>query len=151
MSMYTMIIEQTKEYSKRIKYNPESGLFFETEYESLFHVRNCPFPYGWIQESGTPPNKHLDVILVSSDVYSLGDKVAIKLIGVFRRNDGDHKLVAVLENDEKEDFCELSKLESEQLHRLYPNIADQEGWFGKDQAEQTVNEFLKILEGNNGI
>lgn len=139
--MYTMIIEQTRDYAKRMKYNPTDGTFFETEYESLLFFRKCPYPYGWIKESGTPPNAHLDVILVSNQDYNLGDELAIKLIGVFKRADGDHKLVGIQKDSEIEDIDELTKVELDPLRNLYPHLVEDEGWYGKVKAMQIVNEF----------
>lgn len=36
--------------------------------------------------------------------YELGDEDRVKIIGVFRRNDGDHKLVGVPEDRNISDF-----------------------------------------------
>ncbi|MDW7662769.1 MAG: GNAT family N-acetyltransferase [Bacillota bacterium] len=141
IAVYTMIIEQTKDYAKRMKYNPTDGTFFETENESLFNYRKCPYPYGWIKETGTPPNAHLDVILVSNHDYNLGDELAIKLIGVFNRADGDHKLVGIQKDSEIDDIDELTKAELDQLRNLYPHLLEDEGWYGKEKAIQIVNEF----------
>jgi hypothetical protein len=33
--MDTIIIEQTNDYPKRMKYNPETNTFYETEWDSL--------------------------------------------------------------------------------------------------------------------
>ncbi|HAS72933.1 MAG TPA: hypothetical protein DCS67_02180, partial [Clostridiales bacterium UBA8960] len=107
---YHMIVEQTKAYKNRIKYDDINNRFYETEFLSLFHARNCPYPYGWVAETGTPPNFHLDVILVSDQTYELGERVSIKLIGVFKRADDDHKLVAVPFESQ---FADISELDSE--------------------------------------
>jgi len=139
--MYQMIIEQTKAFKKRIKYDSSVNIFYETEFDSLFYVRNCPYPYGWLKGSGTPPNKHLDVILVSEDDYRLGDEVPINIIGVFQREDGDHKLLATPELSDVQDLSDLSDIELDSLYRLYPHISEQEGWFGKTAAMQICDDF----------
>lgn len=102
--MYHIIIEQTQEYKNRMKFDPINNSFNETGYESLFFVRNFQYPYGWIKESGTPPESHLDVILLSPGKYNLGDEVAIKIIGCFVRKDGDNKLISVLPERSETDF-----------------------------------------------
>ena len=53
--MYTIVIEQTKAFKKRVKYNPDNHTFIETDYDSLMYMRKFSYPYGWIQETGTPP------------------------------------------------------------------------------------------------
>lgn len=55
---------------------------------------------------GTPPCKHLDVIVMTDKEYEPGDEDRIKIIGVFKRNDGDHKLVGVLEDRDMNDISE---------------------------------------------
>lgn len=67
-------------------------------WKSIFYARNVRQPYGRIKESGTPPCDHLDVIVMTDKEYELGEEDRIKIIGVFKRNDGDHKLVGVLED-----------------------------------------------------
>lgn len=91
--IYTAKIEQTFEYPKRMKYIAQTDSFIEKDCDSLSYVRNVRQPYGWIKESGTPPCDHLDVIIMTDKKYNLGDEERVKIIGVFRRNDGGHKLV----------------------------------------------------------
>ena len=139
--LYTAKIEQTWQYPKRMKYIKETDSFIEKDSMSLGYARNVHQPYGWIKESGTPPNPHLDVILMTDRTFELGDEVQVKIIGVFYRNDGDHKLVAALSDREINDFSELSAAEQEDMHRLYPRAAEGEGWFGKEKAEEAMKEF----------
>lgn len=68
--------------------------------------------------------------------YELGDEERVKIIGVFRRNEGDHKLVSVPENSVINDLSELSDTEKDDLNRLYPSVALGEGWFGREYAEK---------------
>ena len=93
--MLHMVIEQTYKYPMRMKYNHETGEFIEREYKSLQYERNFTKPYGWIKESGTPPFPHWDCILMTNTEYELGDEVEIKIIGLFKRKDFDHKYVVV--------------------------------------------------------
>jgi len=139
--MYHIIIEQTKEYKKRMKYDSVKNSFYETEFESLAHVRNFPHPHGWIKESGTPPEPHLDVILLSLGKYELGDEVAIKIVGCFMRNDGDSKLIGILPERSETDFLGLPEIEKADLQRLYPRLDKGEGWFGAVIAEEIIDKF----------
>lgn len=132
-----MIIEQTRHYKNRIEYNPTNNSFTETNQLSLFYARECPYPYGWIKESGSPPGYHEDVILISELEHGLGDQLEIKLIGIFKRTDGDHKLVAVPIDSEVEDLFQLSELALNYLKRLYPRIDEGEGWFGREAIHKS--------------
>jgi len=140
-----MIIEQTKKYRKRILYNLDTNTFTKSEHDSLAHARKFFKPYGWIKESGTPPQPHWDVILMSDANYELGDEVEIKIIGVFLRNDKDNKYVAVKMNRDINDLFELTSCELGDLKRLYPFIDNEEGWFGREIAEKCMIECEKAL------
>lgn len=140
--VFTAKIEQTSAYPKRMKYIAETDSFREKDSDSLSYVRKVMQPYGWIKESGTPPGDHLDVILMTDKAYELGDEERVKIIGVFCRKDGDHKLVGVLQDSTVEDFCGLSPKEKEDLHRLYPREDAGEGWFGRTVAETVIREFF---------
>ena len=140
--IYTAIIEQTFSYPKRMKYIAKTNSFIEKDCDSLSYVRNVRQPYGWIKESGTPTNAHLDVIIMTDREYTLGDAVKIKVIGVFCRNDGDHKLVGVLENRNINDYSELAESEKQDMHRLYPIEDTGEGWFGRERTDRIIDDFF---------
>ena len=127
-----------------MKYIAETDLFVEKDVKSLFYTRNVRQPYGWIKESGTPPCGHLDVIVMTDKEYELGDEDRVKIIGVFKRNDGDHKLVGVLEDRNINDLSELTEMEKEDMHRLYPRENAGEGWFGRGCAEEILRQFLTV-------
>lgn len=141
--MYHAIIEQTREYENRVKFDPIRNIFYETESKSLAYVRKFPYPYGWIKESGTPPGPHLDVILLSSKKYKLGDEIPIKIVGCFVRNDGDSKLIGILPERLEIDFFELPEDEKADLSRLYPLVDDGEGWYGAERARDIIEDFLQ--------
>lgn len=143
--MLHMIVEQTYKYPMRMEYDPVTNSFHEREHKSLAYERNFTKPYGWIKESGTPPLPHWDCILMTDREYELGDEVEIKVIGVFRRGDLDHKYIVVETLREIEDFSELTLEEKEELGRLYPRIREGEGWFGKDEAEFCMKNHEKAL------
>lgn len=130
-----MIIEHTKNYKMRMIYIPETGEFMESDRVALMHARNFDYPYGWIKESGTPPEPHCDCILMSNKDYELGDEVAVRIIGMFKRNDGDHKYIVVENNRAIYEFEDLEDSEKAALKRLFPRVDEGEGWFGKNEAE----------------
>lgn len=139
---YTAKIEQTYAYPKRMRYMPATDSFVEKDYDSLSYLRGFRQPQGWLKESGTPPCEHLDVIVMTEREHSLGDEVRVRVIGVFCRNDGDHKLVAVPVERAEQDLSELSEAERADLLRLYPAEYAGEGWYGRERAEQAVREFF---------
>ena len=141
--MLHMIIEQTYKYPMRMEYDAETGKFIESEYKSLQYVRNFTKPYGWIKESGTPPFPHWDCILMTDTECNLGDEVEIKVIGVFKRTDFDHKYVVVESSRDIQDISELMEDEMDELKKLYPRISEGEGWFGKDVAEYCMKNHEK--------
>lgn len=140
-----MIVEQTKKYAYRMEYDPQTKSFHETEYESLMHNRRFDYPYGWIKESGTPPEPHCDCILMSDGNFELGDEVDVKIIGMFKRGDGDHKYIVVAQHRPENDYSLLSAEEKDALNRLYPNIREDEGWFGREEAEHCYKTCEKAL------
>jgi len=140
--IFTAKIEQTYAYPKRMKYIVETDSFIEKDCDSLSYVRGVRQPYGWIKESGTPPQPHLDVIVMTDDEYELGDEVQVRIVGVFRRSDGDHKLVGVPESREVNDFAELTESEISDMNRLYRKKREGDGWFGKETAERIITDFF---------
>ncbi len=143
--MLHMIVEQTCEYPRRMVYNPKDKSFSQSEYMSIFHERNFDKPYGWIKESGTPPEPHHDCILMSEKRFELGDEVEIKVIGVFKRADFDHKYVAVEASRNVDDLEGLTSDEMESLYKLYPRVRENEGWFGRDEAQYCMINHEKAL------
>jgi len=140
-----MIVEQTYKYPMRMEYHPETKQFTETEYQSLQYVRGFTKPYGWIKESGTPPEPHWDCILMTDREYELGDEVEIEVIGVFKRNDRDHKYVVAESSRAIADLADLTESEMEELRKLYPRIREGEGWFGCTEAKWCMENHEKAL------
>lgn len=143
--MLHMIVEQTYKYPLRMEYNPETGKFSQTEYQSLQYVRGFTKPYGWIKESGTPPMPHWDCLLLTDMEYELGDEIEINVIGVFKRGDMDHKYVVAEVTRDIEDISQITPEEKEELARLYSRIREGEGWFGKAEAEYCMEHHEKAL------
>jgi len=141
--LFHIIIEQTREYENRMEFDPVNNIFNESKFKSLFHIRNFPYPYGWIKESGAPPGPHLDIILLSSKEYKLGDEIAVKIIGCFVRNDGDNKLIGVLPERLETDYIDLPENGKADLSRLYPLVSDGEGWHGAVRAKEIIEKFFR--------
>lgn len=141
--LYNVRIEQTNDYPKRMKYIPETDSFVEKDCDSLSYHRGVyQYPYGWMMESGTPPSPHLDVMILTDKHYELGDIAKVRIIGVFVRNDGDHKLMSVLEDRDITEFEQLTEEEKDNLFKLYPYVHDGEGWFGSKVAQKVIDDFF---------
>lgn len=132
--MLHMIVEQTKDHPRRMVYDPVTDSFSESDRQSLLYERHFSMPYGWIKESGTPPGKHWDCILMSREDCRLGDEIEVEVIGLFRRADLDHKYLVVRPSRAIRDYAELAEEEKEELRALYPHIREREGWYGREEA-----------------
>ena len=143
--MLHMIVEQTVQYPMRMIYDPVRRSFTVSDRRSLLFERNFTKPYGWIKESGTPPGHHWDCLLMTDKAYALGDEVAVKVIGVFKRADFDHKYIVVEAARPISDYAELSVEEKSELNNLYPRIREGEGWFGKEVADYCMRHHPKAL------
>ncbi|MBR1749765.1 MAG: histidine phosphatase family protein [Ruminococcus sp.] len=141
---YTAKIEQTINYKYRMRYYPSTDSFEPKNNLSLSYEKGFKYPYGWIKESGTPPCEHLDVIVITETACELGDELPVKIIGVFCRNDGDHKLLSVDAGSDVDDISELPVKIINELHDLYPAVYVGEGWFGKDTAERITDDFFSV-------
>jgi len=75
----------------------------------------------------------------------LGDEIEVKVIGVFKRADFDHKYIVVEVNRAIDDFSQLSEEEKNELNRLYPRVGEGEGWFGRAEAEDCMIHHTKAL------
>ena len=74
--------------------------------------------------------------------FELGDVAQVRIIGVFSRNDGDHKLMSVLTDRDITEFEQLTDEEKDNLFRLYPYVFEGEGWFGAQRAAQVIEEYF---------
>lgn len=140
-----MVIEQTSKYPYRMVYDPETNTFSSSDKMALAYARKFFFPYGWLKESGTPPEPHCDCMLMTPNAYEIGDEVLVKIIGMFKRNDGDHKYIVVERSRSIDDFELLTLEEKEALRNLYPRIDEGEGWFGREEALHCFEHGSKAL------
>lgn len=55
-----------------------------------------PVDYGYVPNTFNASDKdEVDVLLISSNKYSVGDEAVVEPIGLLRREDGDDKIIAV--------------------------------------------------------
>jgi len=139
---YYAIVEQRRNDKYRNKYDPEKGKFEITQYKSLLFERNLAGIYGWLDGYGFPPNRHLYVIVITNNEYELGNKIEIKIIGIFLRKDNDSKLIAIESSRPENDLMEIPINEQQMIKALYPVIDDGEGWFGKEIAYKNIEKYI---------
>ena len=133
-----VVIEQPRHEVYRLVYDSASGTFLRTTMKSLVHERGFSGAYGWLGGLGTPPKPHFDVLLITGKDPRPGDILEGCICGVFFREDGDHKFVA-LDTDlratvAQADLEALDQKTYNELMRLYPRIGENEGWYGADTA-----------------
>lgn len=144
-----IIVEQTRKYKNRVVYDPAQNRFYESDRKCLFFERGFIYPYGWLEGTGTPPDEHLDIFLLSEQNCRLGDRIPVKIVGVFIRNDGDHKLISIAPERPENDFFELPDNEKNALFKLYSKAKEGDGWFGFETAKKVIAKFA--ISGRAGM
>ncbi len=133
-----VVIEQPCREPYRFAYDPVSDTFIRKTIKSLIFERGFSGAYGWIGGTGTPPEPHFDVLLITGQDPQPGDVLEGYICGVFMRADGDHKFVA-LDSElryrvHKPDLDSMDQETYAELKKLYPRIGENEGWFGAEVA-----------------
>lgn len=153
--MVWVVVEQPPGAKYRLDDHREDGSFRTTTALSLFHDRGFSGAYGWIGGFGTPPEAHLDVILVTRTVVRPGDIVAAWPVGVFCRNDQDHKVVALdlalWAGNRVPDLDDLDVADRAELRALYPRVDPGEGWHGADEARRLAERWPSTGDREPGV
>jgi inorganic pyrophosphatase len=69
-----------------------------------------PVHYGYIENTlNVGEGDEVDVLVFSQKTYKTGDKVKVEILGMFVREDGDHKIVARDDSEENSVFEKLSE------------------------------------------
>jgi inorganic pyrophosphatase len=133
-----VIVEQPRNEPYRLSYDPISNAFTRTTCKSLLYERGFGGAYGWIGGMGAPPEPHYDVLLLTKQDPQPGDVLLGYVCGVFYRRDGDHKFVALdaelRSTVPRADLASLDKTTYDELMRLYPQVGENEGWHGAEEA-----------------
>ena len=144
-----VVAEQPKSEPYRLRYDRASGSFERTSYKSLLFERGFGGVYGWIGGLGTPPEPHLDILLLTHQNPQPGDVLLGVICGVFYRDDGDHKLVALDAQQQpvtRAGFFALDSATQDELRRLYPNVRENEGWHGAEEARAYLRSSLQTYK-----
>jgi inorganic pyrophosphatase len=139
-----IVVEQPRDEPVRLAYDPVSQTFKPTKYLSLFYERGFCGVYGWIGGTGNPPQPHFDIMLVTDRNPRAGDILEGYICGVFVRQDGDYKFVAIdVELRDKVstvDIFALDKVTYENLIAVYPRVSEGEGWHGTEFAQDYLRK-----------
>ncbi len=69
-----------------------------------------PVHYGYIDNTlNVGEGDEVDVLVFSQKTYKTGDKVEVEILGMFVREDGDHKIIARDDSEENSVFEKLSE------------------------------------------
>ena len=133
-----VIVEQPCDEEYRMAYDAKENKFVRTEYKSLLYERGFRGAYGWIGGLGMPPERHYDIFLITKKKHQVGDIVLGHICGIFFRNDGDHKLIALDEAWSRRvaqvDINVPDEESIKDLKNVYPQIGKNEGWYGVQEA-----------------
>jgi inorganic pyrophosphatase len=112
-----------------------------------------PEHYGCVPRALCPgDNELLDVLLLRDEQPRRpGDRVPARIVGVLRRGDGDHKLVAVDPN--RSPVTDITQIEIARLtamwrwfHRRHLLL----GWFGPAEAAAVLDEARQAWQAAHG-
>jgi diadenosine tetraphosphate (Ap4A) HIT family hydrolase len=141
-----VVLEQSPGEERRLKYDPARRTFLPTGERSLVFVRGFAGGYGWIAGLGEPPGRHADALIVTGRRVPPGTAVAGRVVGMFCRSDGDHKLVAVdLALDPAPDLFALDPSLRDNIVGVYPNSGPGEGWRGAAEAQAYLRSWTCAL------
>ena len=111
-----------------------------------------PEHYGCIRRTLSGDGELLDVLLLrDSAARSPGHTVRARLVGVLRRADGDHKLLAV--DPENYVVTHVSAIEAERLRAMWRWFRRRHvllGWFGPEEARSILAESRRRWDGQHG-
>ncbi len=141
------IVEQPAQEQFRLKYEPALELFTQTSQISLPYARHFKGIYGWIAGLGAPPNRHADIYVLTDEEFGAGDCIEASVCGMYRRADGDHKIIAVDETIAKTlckmDLFHLPTALLSNVKGLYPQSGRHDRWCNADETLV----YLEAFEG----
>ncbi|MEJ2358991.1 MAG: hypothetical protein P8Y13_13075 [Deinococcales bacterium] len=133
-----VVVEQPVGEPQRLEYDPASGAFRPDGRRSLTAVRGFEGAYGWVVGFGEPPGLHFDALVLTAGRPGPGDVLEVAVSGLFRRRDGDHKLLTVdVVEPPPGGAVDLHSLPADtvrMVQALYPEVGEGEGWFGAEEA-----------------
>jgi inorganic pyrophosphatase len=103
--MYQAIIEIPKnDIIRRHLKNDKSGFIELGPIKDKIPVNNgvCPYSYGFIPNTYNDSDQdEIDIIVISPNTHQISQQINVNPIALLVRDDGDHKVLAVEENETK--------------------------------------------------
>lgn len=144
----TCIVEQPRNEPYRVRYEPSAKAFIKTEFISLMHARNFMGVYGWVADSGTPPDPHFDILIATNEDFAAGEVIDAHVCGMYLREDGDHKVLAladdVIRANGVSEIClsQLPEVLRSNFLGVYPYLNLGEAWLNAAEAIQFLHSNL---------
>jgi len=139
---YIAVIEMGKGETRRIHLKYDGSGFIDLgPIKDQIPVNEgiMPINYGYLENTLNPIEKDdVDVVIFSNKLYKTGDKVEVEIIGMFNREDGDHKVLAVDDSMKIESFEDILPTERESLLDFF-------GYKSKIVSISTKDEALEYL------
>lgn len=114
--------------------------------------RTPPEHYGCVPGAAAADGELLDVFLLHDGTPRRpGDPVRARLVGVLRRSDGDHKLLAV--DPAQCTFTQVTEIDAERLRAMWRWIRRQQtvmGWWGPAEAHELLAAARRDWRGRHG-
>ncbi len=134
-----IVVEIIANENYRWLYSSKENVFKVKEFNHrIINERAIKGIYGWVVGYGKPPKNHLDVVLLTKNNLKLGQVTTGILIGVFKRSDGDHKLICVEESRKENTLAELPKEDMDSLYRLYDENSYGDEWLSREFAIEII-------------
>ena len=120
------------------RFDPSRGTFSIEEH----YARPVPIDYGWIAGTHNPADgEHLDVMIATGRTLDVGHVVRVVPLGVLRREDGDHKIMAAVAGEPG--YRSLADVPGELIAEIERWMTPQHvllGWEGAEQAQGLIRE-----------
>jgi inorganic pyrophosphatase len=147
-----VVIEIPRGSRKRYQYNPQRNRF-NVEYRFSMPI---PTEYGWIPETRSMDNEHLDAMVITRHLMRPGYVCEARPIGTLKRKDQDHKIICVALNDDK---CRHIQHTSDLDAKLLKNIIgffepyfELDGWLGVNETYELIKKSCaSYLANRKGV
>lgn len=98
-----------------------------------------PVDYGFIKDSlNKDEGDNVDAIIFSNNKHNTGDEIEIDIIGILKRDDNDHKIIAVDDSMPYKDFQEVPENERRLILTYFAHGHQEITLGGKAEAEELI-------------
>lgn len=157
-SIVNVIIEVPAGSKEKIEYDKDQEKFVVNRV--LNSNLSFPFNYGFVPETWSTDNDPLDVMVISSEIFSTGSQVKTRIVGLLATTDQegkDSKLITVPVSEKNPVFANITDVDSldkqslENIEYFYKNYkinepgkwVDIDGYLSKNEAKEKLGEAIK--------